>query len=101
MCRTARSRSRIQSISISSDRAGKTGSRATTRTCDDRCMIRCSTPLLLLVACAPAHGAPASTRTIKVGQGPCAVAMGDFNGDGKADLAVANSRGGDLTVLVG
>src|ERR1700747_245204 len=45
--------------------------------------------------------------TYPVGTGPTAVAVGDFNGDGKADLAVANfgnPGGGDdgsLGILLG
>ena len=32
---------------------------------------------------------------------PIAVALGDFNGDGIADLAVANSYGNNVSVLLG
>lgn len=35
------------------------------------------------------------------GQSPRALAPGDFNGDGKLDLAVANSLGNDVTILRG
>src|SRR5216683_919709 len=35
------------------------------------------------------------------GSGPQSVAVGDFNGDGKPDLAVANSLSNDVSVLLG
>ena len=35
------------------------------------------------------------------GKGPAAVAMGDFNGDGKLDLAVANLADGTVSILLG
>ena len=35
-----------------------------------------------------------------VGKYPSSVAIGDFNGDGKPDLAVANSGSGDVSVLL-
>jgi hypothetical protein len=35
------------------------------------------------------------------GSGPIAVAVGDFNGDGKQDLAVANYWSGNVSVLLG
>src|SRR5207244_12611527 len=36
-----------------------------------------------------------------VGSNPEAVAVADFNGDGKVDLAVANSGSGNISVLLG
>src|SRR5262245_33634625 len=36
-----------------------------------------------------------------VGAGPGSVEIGDFNGDGKPDLVVANERSNDATVLLG
>src|SRR2546426_5144950 len=36
-----------------------------------------------------------------VGRGPFAVTVGDFNGDGKPDLAAANAGSDDVTVLLG
>ena len=44
----------------------------------------------------PAPGSPFS-----VGTGPNSVAVGDFNGDGNQDLAVANFDDGNVTVLLG
>ena len=35
-----------------------------------------------------------------VGRGPFSVAVGDFNGDGLPDLAVANDDSSDVTVLI-
>jgi Bacterial Ig-like domain (group 3)/FG-GAP-like repeat/S-layer homology domain len=44
-------------------------------------------------------GAPGSP--LAVGVNPESVALGDFNGDGNADLAVANTFDGTMTVLLG
>lgn len=43
----------------------------------------------------------ASGGTIVIGQGPRWVATGDFNLDGKADLAVANRVSDDVSILLG
>ena len=44
---------------------------------------------------------PASGSPVAVGSGPNAVAVGDFNGDGKLDLAVSNSASNNVTILLG
>ena len=40
-------------------------------------------------------------RTVAVGDGPRSLAAGDFNGDGKLDLAVANSGSDTISILLG
>jgi hypothetical protein len=45
---------------------------------------------------APAPGSP-----IAVGSSPFGIAVGDFNGDGKPDLAVANAGAGTVSILLG
>jgi len=42
-----------------------------------------------------------SGSPITVGHGPSGLAMGDFNGDGKPDLAVANNTDNDMSILQG
>ena len=42
----------------------------------------------------------ASQETFATGSNPAAVAVGDLNGDGKPDLAVANSGSGTVSVLL-
>ncbi|MGB6482580.1 MAG: VCBS repeat-containing protein [Candidatus Acidiferrales bacterium] len=44
---------------------------------------------------------PAEKSPITVGGDPQCVAVGDFNGDGKEDLAVANNGGDTVTILLG
>ena len=44
---------------------------------------------------------PASPATVGVGSGPKAIAAGDFNGDGKTDLAVSNGNDGTVSILQG
>src|SRR5215813_3339195 len=40
-------------------------------------------------------------RNLDVGRSPYSVAVGDFNGDGKLDLAVANYNSHNVSVLLG
>ena len=67
---------------------------------------------VLLFACALSHSAQAtvgfkSAVSYPVGTAPLAVAVGDFNGDGKPDLAVANAGNpaigddGNVSILLG
>jgi len=66
---------------------------------------------VLLLACALSHSAQAavgfkSAVSYPVGTAPLAVAVGDFNGDGKPDLAVANGGkdigdDGNVSILLG
>ncbi len=61
--------------------------------------------VLALLAAAPAHGGgppPSFTSaTYPVGAAPAGVASGDFNGDGRPDLAVANTADGTVSQLLG
>src|SRR2546427_325773 len=43
----------------------------------------------------------APINSFAVGRGPFAVTVGDFNGDGKIDLVVANHVSHDITILLG
>jgi hypothetical protein len=43
----------------------------------------------------------ATAKTFNVGRNPQSVAVGDFNGDGKLDMVVANFGNSDVTVLLG
>jgi hypothetical protein len=59
--------------------------------------------LVLVLSCA----APSFAQTFlgapsySTGTNPIAVAVADFNGDGRPDLAVANNRDGNVSVLLG
>ncbi len=44
---------------------------------------------------------PSGTSPEAVGDGPASVAVGDFNGDGKQDLAVASYDDGTVSILIG
>lgn len=59
---------------------------------------------LLVAAFVPTTGLAiefASPVSYPVGTSPSAVVVADFNGDGKPDLAVANSGSGNISVLIG
>jgi FG-GAP-like repeat/FG-GAP repeat len=43
----------------------------------------------------------AADSPVAVGRGPLSLAVGDFNGDGIADLATANTRDDSVTILLG
>lgn len=54
-----------------------------------------------LFAAAPPLFIPSPGTPIATGNKPQSVATGDFNGDGKQDIAVANSAESTLTILLG
>jgi len=49
----------------------------------------------------PTQSVSFTTTDYQAGSGPYSVAVGDFNGDGKPDLAVANSISNNVSVLLG
>ena len=56
---------------------------------------------LLFAAAAEAQGVSFIARTdFGAGSSPLSVAVGDFNGDGKPDLAVANYGSASVSVLM-
>ena len=56
---------------------------------------------LLFAAAAEAQGVSFIARTdFGAGSAPWSVAVGDFNGDGKPDLAVANWNSNNVSVLI-
>ena len=57
---------------------------------------------LLFAAAAEAQGVSfIARRDFGAGSGPVSVTVGDFDGDGKLDLAVANSDSNNVSVLLG
>ena len=57
--------------------------------------------LLAFSATAYAQFTPAPGSPFSVGTAPISVAVGDFNGDGELDLAIANEGPNTVTVLLG
>jgi hypothetical protein len=57
--------------------------------------------LLALATAASAQFTPAPGSPVPVGLTPESVAEGDFNGDGKLDLAIVNAASNTVTVLLG
>src|SRR5712692_9186219 len=92
-------------------RAGAASERSSTMYGQERRVALLVVILLLLFSVSdPAHAATAGFKqavTYPVGTAPVAVASGDFNGDGKADLAVANNgnaaagHDGNVSILLG
>src|SRR5208283_737119 len=64
-------------------------------------MARVAGVMLAFPAAACAQFTPAPGSPFTVGSGPQSVAVGDFNGDGKLDLAIANRGSNTVTVLLG
>jgi FG-GAP-like repeat len=58
-------------------------------------MLTVATP----ATCTPVHFAAATN--VPAGNGPYAFAVGDFNGDGKQDLAVTNVTTNSVSILLG
>jgi hypothetical protein len=57
-----------------------------------------STPQLYVVSALPGSGF-SPPISLAAGNGPTGVTSGDFNGDGRTDLAVANYGSGTVSVL--
>jgi uncharacterized repeat protein (TIGR01451 family) len=60
--------------------------------------------ILLLLMANPANLAAidfAAAKSYPVGTSPSGIAVGDFNGDGKLDIAVANTDSGTVSILLG
>ena len=63
--------------------------------------IKANNNVTLLLGNGTGGFAAASGSPFAVGSTPYSVAVGDFNGDGKPDLAVANEFNNNVTVLLG
>jgi hypothetical protein len=57
--------------------------------------------LIAVLASVPVEAGFATAVNYPAGTGPRSVAVGDFNGDGKQDLAVANSGSNNVSILLG
>jgi len=65
-------------------------------------ILLCSASILLILPLtASAQFTPSIGSPFQVGALPVSVAVGDFNGDGTLDLAIANSGDNTVTVLLG
>ena len=63
--------------------------------------VKIESAFLIFLSAAPnAMGSEFSSKTYSVGVTPAAIAIGDFNGDGKPDLAVANSESNNVSILL-
>jgi hypothetical protein len=60
-----------------------------------------SNDVTILLGNGTAGFAPSAGSPVGVGTGPFSVAVADLNLDGKADLAVGNNAGNDVTILLG
>ena len=60
-----------------------------------------SETLTVLLGDGKGHFAPAPGKTCATGKGPNDIALGDFNGDGNVDLAIANTGTPYVTILLG
>src|SRR2546428_14468 len=67
----------------------------------DYACFRCSRSTTYSVLLGNGDGTFSAARTLGVGSGPWSVAVGDFNRDGKLDLAVANFSSSTVSVLLG
>ncbi len=56
---------------------------------------------MLVAATAQAQGISLTRQDYDVGTSPQGIAVADLNGDGLFDLAVANERSNDVSVLLG
>ena len=99
---------REQVFSMGSANAGaKASLEATPRSAGRRVRAAAASVWALVLFCCPILGASASeplfltAPTYPAGTSPASVAAGDFNGDGRRDLAVANYLGNDVSVLLG
>ncbi|MGH9694527.1 MAG: FG-GAP repeat domain-containing protein, partial [Bryobacteraceae bacterium] len=59
------------------------------------------TPSTVAVLLGSGNGTFSAATYFAVGNGPTSIAMGDFNGDGKQDLAVTNFYSSNVSILLG